>query len=226
MDTETFQQYMNIYESQIKMRILNYLHIYKELSLTELSGKLGKSKSTISKHIQEMQRIEIQGEKLVDVRERKYRGSIEQKMYSLGKIPLFIGKTYDDLKSYSPDQIFDYLHIEEYMINMRFFSLLKDIMSRTLEYINEFYSNLTPKDIDEDFKEKIYQYNTCIPRIQYYSTDEYIEYRHRFLKFEDDFLAEIEKKRKIISKSTSKPQEYLVYHVLLPVRRILDKEYR
>ena len=162
MNTETFGQYMKIYESQIKMRIINYLHIYQELSLTELSRKLGKSKSTISKHIQQMQDIDIRGEKFVVVRNKKFRGSIDQKIYSLGKYPLFMGKTYDDLKNFLPDQMFNYLHIDEHMINMRLFSLMKDITSETLEYINEFYRNLTPKDLDEDFKKRIYQYNTCI----------------------------------------------------------------
>ena len=60
----------------------------------------------------------------------------------------------------------------------------------------------------------------------YYTKEEYIEYRERFLKFDDEFLAEVERKRKSDPISTSIPREYLVSHMLLPIKRILDKQYK
>lgn len=61
--------------------IWGLLNIYPELSFTELSEKLGKSKSTLSPHLHEL--IETG---LVQVsREEKVRGSIPAKYYSIVK---------------------------------------------------------------------------------------------------------------------------------------------
>jgi len=225
MDEETFQKTLEIYESQIKQRIINFLNIYNELSLTELSEKVGKSKSTVSKHIKELQDIKINDQSIIQMREQKHRGSIKQKIFSKANTPLFRGRTYSDIKEFSADEMYNHLHNEEFMINLRLFTLMRDIISQTVNYVNEFYSNLSPKDMDNKFKEKVYRYNTCIPRIQYYTKEEYLNYREKFLKFDEQYLAEVEEKRKSNNKSSTEPKEYLVCNALLPIRRIFDKEY-
>jgi len=226
MDIETYQKFLEIYESKIKIRILNVIQVYQELSLTDLSLKMGKSKSTISKHIKEMQEIKIDGESIIRVRQQKHRGSIEQKFFSMGNTPLFFGKTYDDIINFTPEEMYRYLHINEYIINLRFFTLLKEINDQTIDYITEFYNNLSPNELDDDFKEKIYKFNTCIPRISYFTKEEYEEYREKFIKFDEGFLKEIEDRRKNDPKSVLIPREYLVSHTLLPMKRILDKKFK
>lgn len=225
MNKQTYQKIMEIYESQIKMHIVNFLEIYHELSLTELSEKLEKSKSTISKHVKELLNIAGEGRSFIKVREEKFRGSIKQKIFSRNNIPLFFGKTYDEMKECTPEQMYDYLRNEEHLINIRFFSLLKEVISQSIEYINEFYAKISLKDLDDDFKEKIYRYNTCIPRIMYYTEAEYLDYRKKFIQFDEDFLKETEKKRLKYPSSVNVPKEYLVTHTLLPIKRILDKEF-
>ena len=225
MDIETFQKYIEIYESKIKIRILNLLQVYQELSLTDLSAKMGKSKSTISKHIKEMQEIVIEGESIIKVREEQHRGSIMQKFFSMSNTPLFFGKTYDDIINFTSEEMYKYLHINEYIINLRFFSLLKEINDQTIEYISEFYNTLVSDELDDDFKENVYKYNTCIPRISYYTKEEYEEYREKFIEFDEDFLKEIQERRNKDPKSVLIPREYLVSHTLLPIKRILDKKF-
>ncbi len=225
MNKTYFQKTLEVYDSQLKQRIMNLLEIYHELSLTELSEKLSKSKSTVSKHMKELKNIKIQNHSFIEVREEKSRGSIKQKIYSKSSIPFFFGKTYDDIKQFSPEEMYKMLRNEEFLINIRLFSLLKDAITQTTEYVNNFYANVTPKTITEEFMEEVYRYNTCIPRIQYYTQDEYVEYRNKFMEFDTNFLRETEKKREKDLSLVDEPREYMVAHAFLPIRRIMDKEY-
>lgn len=225
MDEIVFRKTLEIYESQLKQRIINFLDIYQELSLTELSQKLGKSKSTVSKHLNELLKIKVNNKQFINVREQKHRGSINQKIYSRNIASFFFGKTHDEIKEYTPKQMLELLQNEEFLINIRLFSLLKDVISQTYDFVHDFYTNISLKDITEDFKENIYRYNTCIPRISYFTTEEYIEYREKFLEFDDMMLKKIEKKRSQTPNATKMPREYLVTHTMLPIKRILDREF-
>ncbi len=208
------QEYAKILDSGLKVRIMMMLQIFPEMSLTKLSKKLKKAKSTISKHMNEL--IDLN---LIIVREKHHRGSIKQKLYSVSKKTGYRGRTYDDLKNDSPDMFLKHLH-EEYLINLRLFTYIQENSQQILGFINNFYPNLTTKDITDEFKEDIYRYNTCVPRTIFMTKEEYIDYREKFIEFDDEFIRQMEIGR--LRNSNDHPKEYLVVHELIPIRRVLD----
>jgi len=210
----TSDNYSKILDSELKVRILMMLLIYPELTLTQLSRKMGRVKSTISKHASELMELG-----LINQREQKVRGSIQQKVYSAVKRHGYKGKTYRDLKMESPQAFLNHLR-EEYLVNLRFFSYIQETNRQILHYINNFYSSLKPEDITDEFKEDVYRYNTCIPRLKFMTKNEYIEYREKFLEFEKEFITSMEQKR--IQKHNEEPKEYLAITELLPIRLVLD----
>jgi predicted transcriptional regulator len=68
-----------IEQNEIRLLIWGLLNIYPELSFTELAQKLGKSKSTLFPHIQEL----IDAGLMQISKEKKVRGSIPAKYYSI-----------------------------------------------------------------------------------------------------------------------------------------------
>ncbi|UCC19775.1 MAG: helix-turn-helix transcriptional regulator [Promethearchaeota archaeon] len=70
---------IDVLKSSIRFRIYSLLHLYPELSLSEISKKMGKSKSTIHHHLKEL----IDYELIELSREEKVRGNILAKFYSL-----------------------------------------------------------------------------------------------------------------------------------------------
>ena len=70
---------VSFWKNDIRYRIWGLLTIYHELSYTELAKKLGKSKSTIHPHLQEMIKLGV-----VEISKRKHvRANIEAHYYSL-----------------------------------------------------------------------------------------------------------------------------------------------
>ena len=110
--------------------------------------------------------------------------------------------------------------IKKININLQFFSYIQEVNQQILHYISDFYTNLDPDDMDKKFKEEIYQYNTCIPRLKFMTKEEYIDYRKEFIEWEDNFINKMEEKR--LKESNDAPKEYLAINELLPIRLVLD----
>lgn len=70
---------VDVLKSKIRFRIFALMHLYPELSLTELSKKMSKSKSTIHHHLKELIEYDI----IELSRQEKVRGNILAKFYSL-----------------------------------------------------------------------------------------------------------------------------------------------
>jgi predicted transcriptional regulator len=207
-------EYAKILDSSLKVRALMMLLIYPELTLTQLSEKLGKVKSTISKHMEELVSLG-----LVQRRLRKYRSDKKQHIFSHVKKFGYRGKTFEDLKNTKPEKLHSYMQ-EEFLINRRLFSYIQEVNQQILLFISDFYKKCEPKDYTEDFMNNIYRYNTCVPRLKFMTKEEYIEYRKEFLKFDDKFIERMEEKR--LKEPNNKPKEYLAIHELLPIRQVLD----
>ncbi len=70
---------INVLKSEIRFRIFTLFNLYPELSLTELTDILSRSKSTIHHHLEK-----LMGAGLIEVsREEKVRGNILKKFFSL-----------------------------------------------------------------------------------------------------------------------------------------------
>ena len=78
MSDQEFESGFELLGNVLRLRIFSILKIYPELSFTEISNRLNKSKSTLHPHLQKL--IEIG---LIQTREEEARGSIPRKIYSL-----------------------------------------------------------------------------------------------------------------------------------------------
>ena len=207
------EEFITVIESKLKMRILMTLLIYPELTLSQLSEKMGKVKSTISKHMEELLAIG-----LVKRRERKYRSDKKQHIYSKVRKFGFRGKRYGDIKSLQPKEFHSFLQ-SEYTINKRLFSYILEVNEQIIEYIKDFYK-LEPEDLTDEFKENVYRYDTCVPRFRFMTKEEYIKYREKFLEFDEAFIKEMERKRQ--KEPTNTPKEYLAINELVPIKIVME----
>ncbi|MHA1453269.1 MAG: hypothetical protein ACTSRD_10435 [Promethearchaeota archaeon] len=194
------EEFMAVFESKLKIRILMTLLIYPELTLSQLRDKIGKVKSTISKHMEELLAIG-----LVNRRERKYRSDKKQHIFSKVKKLGFRGQCYEDIKLLQPKEFHSVLK-SEYTINKRLFSYILEVNEQVIEYIKDFYK-LEPEHLTDEFKENVYRYDTC-------------EYREKFLEFDETFIKEMERKRLKEQKNT--PKEYLAINELIPIKIVME----
>ncbi|MHA1112259.1 MAG: hypothetical protein ACTSRE_14225 [Promethearchaeota archaeon] len=207
------EEFMAVFESKLKIRILMTLLIYPELTLSQLRDKIGKVKSTISKHMEELLAIG-----LVNRRERKYRSDKKQHIFSKVKKLGFRGQCYEDIKLLQPKEFHSVLK-SEYTINKRLFSYILEVNEQVIEYIKDFYK-LEPEHLTDEFKENVYRYDTCVPRFRFMTKEEYIEYREKFLEFDETFIKEMERKRLKEQKNT--PKEYLAINELIPIKIVME----
>ncbi len=70
---------LDVLKSDVRFRIFSLLHLYPELSFSEISKKMNKSKSTIHHHLKELIDYDI----IELSRQEKVRGNILAKYYSL-----------------------------------------------------------------------------------------------------------------------------------------------
>ncbi len=207
------EEFLAILDSKLKIRILMTLLIYPELTLSQLSEKMGKVKSTISKHMEELLTLG-----LVSRRERKYRSDKKQHIYSKVRKFGFRGKTYDDIKNATPTEAYSIIK-QEYIVNTRLFSYILEVNKQILEYIDDFYQ-LEPEDITEAYIENKYRYDKPIPRFRFMTKKEYIEYTEKFIEFDDKFNKEMDQKR--LKMPSDAPKEYLALHELVPIKVIME----
>ena len=71
----------DIFRNDIRFQLWGLFSMYPELSLSDLSKKLGKSKSTLHPHIKMLLQLDI----IEIIREEKIRGSIKAKIFALKK---------------------------------------------------------------------------------------------------------------------------------------------
>ncbi len=83
MDVDSKRKFVDIFKSELDLRIFILLKIYGELDLTKLSYHLGKNKATLSRHTRELKRMG-----LIDAYSKDdeiHPGNIDRKYYSLSK---------------------------------------------------------------------------------------------------------------------------------------------
>ena len=135
MENEEMPDLVEIFKNPIKNKLLIYLFVYGELSLTELRDKLKKSKSTVHRHLQEL----IQVGFIDESKEEQVRGSIKAKYYSISQNFIKNGIHYDmDAMERDSKRIFD-SNDEETITN--FFKMMKTsikTMKKPLEIMENY----------------------------------------------------------------------------------------
>ncbi|MFX0094356.1 MAG: ArsR/SmtB family transcription factor [Candidatus Hodarchaeota archaeon] len=83
IDTNLQKSILEAYQHDLRLNILMLLMIYRELSLTQISNLLGKSKSTISRHTRKL--IELRLIKSHTKEDEIQAGNIKRKYYAITK---------------------------------------------------------------------------------------------------------------------------------------------
>jgi DNA-binding transcriptional ArsR family regulator len=194
---------IEILRSEIRFRIFVLLNLYPELSYTEISQKLGKSKSTIHPHLEKLIKLE-----LIEVsREEKIRGNIPAKFYSLKKGYLeklaFISEESSELP------------IDE--STLIFFKTMTNFLIKTMEMYYKFVEKMASEgDLSMGLKE-MRENKEGFSSMYFFSKERYMkahDYYHEFneklneLEFEEEGL-KIER-------------PFFLFTVALPMKKIIE----
>ena len=207
---------LDILKSKIRLQLFFLLNVYGELSFTEISKYMGKSKPALHRHLQMM----MEGGIIRVSREEKVRGSIMAKYYSIVEnvIP------YQDLDRKKmltdPDvdkrqeNLKNLLEFEQtkYFISKASLDLLKDYTEDMQEKILTEPVGLEKEYMDqlEDFYIRIYQFS---------------EQNHKlFLEYSKELIQKINDNDKQHEKEHGKPPKmnHMYIATLIPLRKLMD----
>ncbi len=199
--------------SKSRLRILLFLFIYRKLSLTELSQRLGKTKNTVIYHIKRMVNYGI-----IHEEDEKIPNSIKPiKVYRLN--PDFykqIFTPFGDLADLSNSEIM------EYSKNVfQWNSLLFETMRGFLRELGDFYSenepNLCNIESTVAFHENHQTPRDLIPLSQ--------QGYHEYMK---NYQEMMEKTVNFLEKESNAQGElirpYLAFNVVLPIKTLVERE--
>ncbi|TFG02764.1 MAG: transcriptional regulator [Promethearchaeota archaeon] len=121
-------------KNKIQIRIIIELFINQELSLTQISKHIKKSKSTIVRNLRNLTDSGI----IYVSKEVKVRGSIKSKYYRLRDDYILLGDNYDDnsLLTIQPPK-----KVEEFIKYFRVIQSIIKIMKNPLDILNDFIEN-------------------------------------------------------------------------------------
>ena len=214
-EAETEETIVDILTKESRFMIFLYLLAYPELDLGELSKRIGKSKSTIHRDLQVLIDREI-------VKEVRQDFSTKSKFYALN--PKFI---FEDMKELQSAENLAKMNEEqrkkyfEFMIKTTrnaFFVLENSINMtyRYLDYFKDFKKDLPIPDIDtlSTWGQELGVGIRIIPL----SEKTFPIYIKHYAKFGEELNKELYEKQE---EDEIFGGEYLVWHVVLPLRRIL-----
>ncbi len=195
------------------LRIILFLLIFSEVSLTKMSSLVGKVKSTITHHLKKLDK-----NKLLEVTEKDARGSIDSKIFSLKKN--FLQNTALDpnrlknLKEEDLKQIIQYLMVK----NSLFLKTMSQIFERASKFYQDFnaLTSTIEKGSFDDYL-KLFFYNLFEYELCFLDEKSYKEYEEITKQFKEQ-LREIIKKNHEESDVIEKP--YLLFHSLFPIEKL------
>lgn len=221
------EDWLQIFNSNIRFRILQLLFVYGELSLTELTKHMNKSKSALYHHLQKMINFGV-----VKVsREEQVRGSIMAKYYRLDEqsalnIQLI---SEEELKKISnPKKRLKTLEsiINTYKSSISLFRKKMDILDLYTDFLEKEVQAREDSDkIQLDFQQLISDYNIGF-QAQYLSEKQY----KKFIEYYQDFYLKI--REMIVSNDSKRDQKngkiaerpYFVLTLIMPLKKLLDLE--
>jgi len=199
--------------SKPRLRALLFLFIYRRLTLTELSKRLGKTRNTVIYHMKKMVNYGI-----IQEEDEKIEGSIKPiKVYHVN--PEFyeqIFTPFEDLENLSKDEII------EYSKNVfQWNTLLFETMREFFRDVGEIYTQNEPhlRDIESTlaFHKKHQTPRDLIPL----SEQGYHVYRENYRDLMEKTLSFLEKESKQQGELT---RPYMAFNVILPIKTLVEKK--
>ncbi|MFX1504682.1 MAG: winged helix-turn-helix domain-containing protein [Promethearchaeota archaeon] len=218
---------LEIFDSKIRFRILQLLFVYGELSLTDLTKHMNKSKPALYHHLQKM--INLKAIKVS--KEEQVRGSIMAKHYCLEeqtalKLQLFSEKEIN--KIIDPKKRLKALEniISSYRYSISLFRKKLDMLDLYTDYLEEELQSREDSDLfNLDYNHLISDFNIGF-HAQYLTEQQYT----KFLEYYQEFYSKV---REMIITYDSKgcqkngkivERPYFVTLVILPLKNLLELE--
>ncbi|MFX1568022.1 MAG: winged helix-turn-helix domain-containing protein [Promethearchaeota archaeon] len=197
----------DILRSKTRFQICNFLIIYRELSILDLSKRIGKSKSTIYEHLKKMMKAGF-----VKVsREEKSRSNIYRKYYSWIEKPSEIIKP----KKYSEE----YCRVK--IDTLRSFAVLnQSILKSWIHFLESLEKEIDLGNLENAisiFKKIFNENRTAYHSVAFYTPENATLFYQKTRSLYNEIPDELE------SKSDENP--YYGGMMLLPIRSILDYLY-
>lgn len=206
----------DIFKNRINFQILILLIIYSELSIPNIAKILGISKSTVIRHLDEME-----NSKLIELsKEEKVRSDLKTRYYRISPSGM------KNLPSYTPEQIKGFNESQR----AAFFKMIVDSLKYTSNFVDLtvklFIEYLDKKDTSVgDELQKMMEDQSISINLQFYTEDQFKKFLKIYTQFitnlRDMFMEEYKDLQQHPEKLLeSKPFCWL--NVLLPIQKIME----
>lgn len=201
---------MEMFENETSFEIIMLLITYRELSLTQLTDKIGKSKPTIHRYLQRLQKSDI----VKETREKKVRGNIYAKYYSanikkLQELPYISQEEYTKLNSEQK--------IEVYKVVIEFLKPTISFLKNSLEKLHSFLDNLASAT-NETIQQFMAPQDLHLT-MNFFNEVQYQKYLQLLIDFKQKMLKMLVEEEK---KNPGATKPYLVFDSIIPFKKILE----
>lgn len=194
---------IEILKSEIRFRIFVLLNLYPELSFSEISQKLNKSKSTIHPHLEKLIKLE-----LIEVsREEKVRGNIPAKFYSLKKGYLEKLAGIDEESSELP--------VDE--STLMFFRTWTNFIIKTLEMYYKFFEIKAFEGNISKILEEMRKNKEGFSSMYFFSKEQYMKARDYYHEYQEK-LTELEAEENGLKKE----RPFYIFTIAIPLKRVIE----
>ncbi len=208
---------LEYFNSPFRVRIFMILNIHGEMSLPDLAKKLGKAKSTISKHLSELEAINW-----VTIREEKVRGRILKKIYRMNVdyvTPQMMWNLEEIVQNYPEEEANQFIGklLKKKRLLIKFLSLFN---SQVEEFIEKLENRI--KVMDQSLVKDYFISHQILSNAINLTEEEAIEYRDTMKKFHTQFIKKIEEERKK-NRSELPKRDYMAFQVVYPMKKIIEE---
>jgi DNA-binding transcriptional ArsR family regulator len=203
MSNSKEEPFMEILRSEIRFRIFVLLNLYPELSYSQISQKLRKSKSTLHPHLEKL--IELE---LIEVsREEKIRGNIPAKFYSLKKGYLDTLANIDEENSELP--------VDESTLVL--FKTMTNFMIKTMEMYYKFFEKMAYEGEISKLLEEMRKNKEGFSSMYFFSKEQFMKAHEYYQEFNEK-LNELE----VEESGLKKERPFFLITVAIPLKRIIE----
>ena len=216
--TQNIMKMLESMNNSTRLRLILILLIYNELSLTNLSKKLGVSKSTVSRHLKA-----LISTNLIKVRKQQVRASRKKQYYSIiPNLLQIIRLSSSELRSIPPEKALAarILDLKNDRLTLR---TIKNIMNEFLLYYENLEEQIEqdPPTNHQEIEQTFSTENICRFYLWMFNKKQFEVFRAKYLEFLQDVLKEMEQYQNY---KEEKPEinPYFVWHMIAPIKKIYD----
>jgi predicted transcriptional regulator len=202
-----------------KIRILLLLWIYKEQSIKGLCAKLGKSRPTVTGHLEGLDEAG-----LLEKHEEKSRGKYNRKIFSVRPNIIEATRLGFDFLKLPPDDIIEILS-HDLKSDAKTIEIIKKILKDLPPYYEELERKLHELTPTRENLEDFYFRKHVNYYVELLDEEEFEFYFEKYRELLKD-LANFRKERKKPKKPTKTDKHYTVLDIILPIKEIQEARFK